>query len=45
VGRRDAVRAIAAPKKLRYWLLHAATRITQGGRRTWLRIAEHRPGM
>jgi hypothetical protein len=35
--------AKAEPKKLRYRLLHAAARITRGGRKTWLRIAEHWP--
>ncbi|WP_214410773.1 transposase [Sphaerisporangium fuscum] len=27
----------------RRYLLHTAARITRGGRRTWLRIAEHWP--
>lgn len=35
--------AKAEPKKLRYRLLHATARITRGGRRTWLRIAENWP--
>lgn len=39
----DGDLAKAEPKKLRYRLLHAAARITRGGRRTWLRIAEHWP--
>lgn len=39
----DGALAKAEPKKLRYRLLHTAARITRGGRRTWLRIAEHWP--
>lgn len=39
----DGTLAKAEPKKLRYRLLHTAARITRGGRRTWLRIAEHWP--
>jgi hypothetical protein len=39
----DGEIAAAEPKKLRYRLLHTAARITRGGRRTWLRIAEHWP--
>jgi hypothetical protein len=35
--------AKAEPKKLRYRLLHTAARLTRGGRRTWLRIAENWP--
>jgi hypothetical protein len=35
----DGELATAEPKKLRYRLLHAATRITRGGRRLHLRIA------
>ncbi|MFF3734741.1 IS1380 family transposase, partial [Streptomyces sp. NPDC002476] len=33
----------AEPKKLRYRLLHAAARITRGGRRLHLRISATRP--
>ncbi|MGW1888200.1 hypothetical protein, partial [Streptomyces sp. NPDC001970] len=37
--------AVAEPKKLRYRLLHAAVRITRGGRRLHLRtLAQPRPG-
>jgi hypothetical protein len=39
----DGDLAKAEPKKLRYRLLHTAARLTRGGRRTWLRIAEHWP--
>ncbi|WP_194922661.1 IS1380 family transposase [Catenulispora pinisilvae] len=39
----DGVLAKAEPKTLRYRLLHTAAKITRGGRRTWLRIAEHWP--
>ncbi|WP_326672413.1 IS1380 family transposase [Streptomyces canus] len=39
----DGELAKAEPKRLRYRLLHTAARITRGGRRTWLRIAEHWP--
>jgi hypothetical protein len=39
----DGELAKAEPKKLRYRLLHTAARLTHGGRRTWLRIAEHWP--
>jgi len=39
----DGTLAKAEPKKLRYRLLHTAARLTRGGRRTWLRIAEHWP--
>jgi hypothetical protein len=35
--------AKAEPKKLRYRLLHTAARLTHGGRRIWLRIAENWP--
>jgi hypothetical protein len=39
----DGALAKAEPKTLRYRLLHTAAKITRGGRRTWLRIAEHWP--
>jgi Transposase DDE domain group 1 len=39
----DGALAKAEPKKLRYRLLHTAAHLTRGGRRTWLRIAEHWP--
>jgi hypothetical protein len=39
----DGTLAKAEPKTLRYRLLHTAARLTRGGRRTWLRIAEHWP--
>jgi len=39
----DGTLAKAEPKTLRYRLLHTAAKITRGGRRTWLRIAEHWP--
>jgi hypothetical protein len=39
----DGALAKAEPKTLRYRLLHTAAKITRGGRRTWLRIAEQWP--
>lgn len=39
----DGDLARAEPKKLRYRLLHAAARLTRGGRRTRLRIDQHWP--
>jgi hypothetical protein len=39
----DGALAKAEPKTLRYRLLHTAAKITRGGRRAWLRIAEHWP--
>lgn len=35
--------ARAEPRLLRYRLLHTAARITQSGRRTWLRLAQNWP--
>jgi hypothetical protein len=39
----DGDLARAEPKTLRYRLLHVAARLTRGARRTWLRLAQHRP--